>query len=106
MDAHRCCIMNWDIRTTANRYEAVAHPEFLSIKGAVAFCDNAVSRSLIYQAIQRGELKSINLRKPGTIRGRRIIPVVELRSWLMSYAVLPSGVSRKDFVAEIGRYIP
>jgi hypothetical protein len=59
-------------------------PEFLPITSACKF--SGLGRTALYLEIRAGKIKSISLRKKGTARGRRLVSVSSLRSYLNSFA--------------------
>jgi hypothetical protein len=59
-------------------------PEFLTITAACRFA--ALGRTVLYQEIRAGRIKSISLRKNGAERGRRLVSVASLRQYLHSFA--------------------
>lgn len=61
-------------------------PEFLRVSAAVLYC--GISRSLLYELIGSGQILSKVLRKPGHIRGIRLISRSSLDAFLTS---LPDG---------------
>jgi len=58
--------------------------EWLSVKAAVQ--KSSLSRSLIYELIDAGEIKSASIRKQGNLRGRRLISAESLREFIESQA--------------------
>lgn len=58
--------------------------EFISVKEAVRIF--GVSRSLIYDLILHNEIQSINLRRRGSLLGRRLIVVESLRNYMLSFS--------------------
>jgi len=61
-------------------------PEWVRVPDAVHYC--GISRSLIYELIGSGQILSKSLRKPGHIRGIRLISVASLDAFLKN---LPEG---------------
>jgi hypothetical protein len=59
---------------------ACLEPEFLTIPAACRF--SGIGRTEIYLLIRDRHIKSISLRKKGAARGRRLISVQSLRSYL------------------------
>ncbi len=59
-------------------------PEFIQIRDACVF--SGMGRTSLYKEIGTGRIKSINLRKPGTARGRRLVHLPSLRAYLLSFA--------------------
>jgi hypothetical protein len=45
-----------------------------------------ISRSLLYELLGSGKIKSISLRKPGGVRGIRLIPVDNIECYLAKLA--------------------
>jgi hypothetical protein len=43
-----------------------------------------IRRTLAYQLIKEGKIRSIIIQKPGTARGRRLIDLASLRAYLAS----------------------
>ena len=66
--------------------DARLKPEFLRVSAAVCYC--GISRSLLYELIGSGKISSKILRKPGHIRGIRLISVTSLDEFLNN---LPEG---------------
>jgi len=60
-----------------------AEPEFIQIPDAVRF--SGIGRTNLYREISAGRIKSICLRKPGAARGRRLVHLASLRSFLHSF---------------------
>ncbi len=58
-------------------------PEFIQVQDAIRF--SGIGRTNLYSLIGEGKIKSINLRKPGTARGRRLIHLASLRDYLLSF---------------------
>jgi hypothetical protein len=58
-------------------------PEFLTIQDATRF--SGVGRTSLYSLIGEGKVRTINLRKPGAARGRRLIHLASLREYLLSF---------------------
>ena len=60
------------------------------------------SRALVYELLASGDVKSICLRKPGNVRGIRLIPVSSIETYLAKIAGeqervnLPPVVAKKD----------
>jgi hypothetical protein len=65
-------------------------PEFVTIPCAQARWP--VSRTRIYEAIAKHEVESVCLRKPGKLRGRRLLRVASMRRWL---AGMPTGIDER-----------
>ena len=63
---------------------AQTEAEFLKIPDAVRF--SGIGRTSLYSLIGEGKIKSINLRRPGTARGRRLVHLPSLRAYLNSFA--------------------
>jgi hypothetical protein len=61
-----------------------AEPEFIQIPDAVRF--SGIGRTSLYKEISAGRIKSINLRRPGTARGRRLVHLPSLRAYLLSFS--------------------
>ena len=59
-------------------------PEFLGIGAAVRW--SGIGRTNLFGLIKMGEVRSINLRKKGRARGRRLIHLPSLRAYLMTHA--------------------
>lgn len=62
-------------------------PEFVDLRGLEARF--GIRRSNAYTLIQVGAIKSVVLRRRGTIKGRRLVDVASVRTFLAS---LPSDV--------------
>ncbi len=80
--------------TTAPLSEAVARA---SQNRDAEFCDSATAklifglgRSLLYELAARGLIKSVSLRKPGSIKGKRLWVVASIRAYLN--AAMEGGV--------------
>jgi len=58
-------------------------PEFIDVQNATRF--SGIGRTSLYSLIGQGKIRTINLRKPGAIRGRRLIHLASLREYLLSY---------------------
>jgi hypothetical protein len=54
------------------------------VQDAIRF--SGIGRTSLYSLIGEGKVKSINLRKPGTARGRRLVHLPSLRAYLNSFA--------------------
>jgi hypothetical protein len=54
--------------------------EFLDLKGVERFF--GLKRTLIYEFIRKGAVRSVSLRKPGARTGKRLIYVASLRQFL------------------------
>ena len=59
-------------------------PEFLSVANATRVF--GISRSSLYELIQEGAIQSVNLRKRGAIRGKRLISYDSLKEYLLQFA--------------------
>jgi hypothetical protein len=44
------------------------------------------SKALVYQLLNRGDIKSILLHKPGSVRGIRLVSVASIEAWLARLA--------------------
>jgi len=64
--------------------------EFVDILGAKARW--SLGRSLIYDALSRHEIESICLRRPGKLRGKRLLNVASIKRWLAS---MPTDIDPK-----------
>ncbi len=62
---------------------ACCEPEFIQVQDAVRF--SGVGRTTLYSLISDGKIKTVNLRRPGTARGRRLVYLPSLREYLMSF---------------------
>jgi len=58
-------------------------PEFIQVQDAIRF--SGIGRTSLYSLISDGKIKTINLRRPGTARGRRLVHLPSLRSYLLSF---------------------
>jgi hypothetical protein len=63
-------------------------PEWLKVRDAARLV--SLSVPTIYNLVNEGLVKSVSLRRPGMIRGARLISVDSLRGYLSS---LPSGAA-------------
>jgi hypothetical protein len=75
--------------TTTPLSEAAARashidPEFVDCKGLEAGW--GIKRSLAYQLLNDGKIKSVSLRRRGAIRGKRLFSVDSVRAFLRSQA--------------------
>ena len=61
----------------------VCEPEFIQVQDAVRF--SGIGRTNLYSLISKGKIKTINLRRPGTARGRRLIHLPSLRNYLLTF---------------------
>ncbi|MCB1228942.1 MAG: helix-turn-helix domain-containing protein, partial [Verrucomicrobiae bacterium] len=59
-------------------------PIYLTIDGGRSLSGNGVSRSTIYEGIRNGWFKSIIIKKPGNVSGRRLIHRQSFVEWLES----------------------
>ncbi len=62
---------------------AQCEPEFIQVPDAVRF--SGIGRTSLYSLIGEGKIKTINLRRPGTARGRRLVHLPSLREYLLSF---------------------
>lgn len=46
---------------------------------------SGIGRTSLYSLIGEGKIKTINLRRPGTARGRRLVHLPSLREYLLSF---------------------
>lgn len=61
-----------------------ATPEFVDARGVrVVF---GLSRSHAYELSTAGSIKSVSIRRPGAVRGRRLFDCASIRSFLASLA--------------------
>jgi hypothetical protein len=61
-----------------------ASPEFVDHKGMRALF--GLSRAHAYQLASEGKIRSVSLRKPGTIRGRRLFDCASIRAFFAKCA--------------------
>lgn len=59
-------------------------PEFFGVQEACRWSN--IGRTNIFALIKAGHIRSINLRQPGRVKGRRLIHVASLRAYLLSHA--------------------
>jgi hypothetical protein len=62
-------------------------PEFTTVPGAQ--WRYSLGRSALYQAISEGKVESISLRRPGALRGKRLLKTASIKAWLAS---MPTGI--------------
>ena len=73
---------------------AFAQPEFADHKGVRALY--GLSRAHAYQLAMQGKIRSVSIRRPGAIRGRRLFDCASIRAFLR-------GCAEKDVTkAELG----
>jgi hypothetical protein len=72
--------MSFTIKEIAASEVQPVLPEWLDITGAVRA--SSICRSLIYDLIKTGKVKSVVLRKEGAARGRRLINAQSLREFI------------------------
>jgi hypothetical protein len=58
-------------------------PEFVQINDAIRY--SGIGRTSLYALIGERKIRTINLRKPGTARGRRLIHLPSLREYLLTF---------------------
>lgn len=61
---------------------ASSQPEFADHRTARALF--SLSRSYLYQLVAEGKIRSVSIRKPGAIRGRRLFDCASIRRFLAS----------------------
>ena len=61
-----------------------AKPEFADAKGARQ--SFGLSRSHLYELNSRGKIRSVSIRRPGAVRGRRLFDCESIRTFLNSCA--------------------
>ena len=61
-----------------------AKPEFADAKGARQ--SFGLSRSHLYDLNSRGKIRSVSIRRPGAVRGRRLFDCESIRNFLNSCA--------------------
>lgn len=70
------------LTTAPQSATASALPEFAKHQTATALF--GISRSALYSLAGEGRIKSVNLRKPGNIRGARLFDCASIRAFLNS----------------------
>lgn len=65
---------------TISSGDAPTPPEFVDAKGANALF--GLKRSHLYLLAASGSIRSVSLRRPGTIRGRRLFDCASIRKFL------------------------
>ena len=80
--------------TTTSPGEAVARASLLDVE----FCDFrgfdrlfGIKRSLVYQLVAEGLIKSVSLRRRGQLRGKRLFDVASVRVYLRSQMTNQQG---------------
>lgn len=66
--------------TTPSSATVTALPEFADHKNARALF--GLSRSYLYNLANEGKIRSVSIRKPGAIRGRRLFDCASIRAFL------------------------
>jgi hypothetical protein len=76
--------------TTLEPVKAAAvstQPEFVDHKGVRALY--GLSRSSAYNLAAEGKIRTVSLRRPGTIRGRRLFDCASIRKFLNAHVQEP-----------------
>ena len=81
--------MQQNTTTTASGLaDSSAQPEFLNHHGVTK--QYGFSRSFAYDLYKRGLIKSVCLRKPGSLKGKRLFVADSIRTYLMSNIETPA----------------
>jgi hypothetical protein len=75
----------------ATEVQQPAKPEWYDLPNAARA--SGICRSLLYQAIADGHIRSVCLRKKNAVRGRRLINAQSLFAWISRQ---PSGIDSRD----------
>jgi hypothetical protein len=69
-----------------------AQPEFGDHKGALILF--GFPRSSLYRLVAEGKIKSVSLRRPGAVRGKRLFDCASIREYL--HACMESGADATE----------
>jgi hypothetical protein len=86
--------VNTDGYTTTAVEDSIAkevRPEWFRVKDAVRY--SGIGRSLLYEQFPTGAIQTKVLRKPGNLRGIRLVSVASLDRFIAS---LPDGNSQEE----------
>jgi hypothetical protein len=78
--AHPCSVMETNFTTQAVAATSGADPEFVDLPGLKNRF--GIGRSLAYLLIEKGDIRSVCLRRKGCIKGKRLIDVQSARAWI------------------------
>lgn len=72
----------------------LAQPEFADHKQAYALF--GLTRSHLYQLWGEGKIRSVSLRQPGKIKGRRLFDCASIREFLRDNYAAPQTTAKED----------
>lgn len=73
-------------------------PEFVDVRGLRRMF--GIGRSLAYELIDRGEIRSVSLRATGKLRGKRLFDVASVRDYLLAHEDKRNGIKQGTLEAE------